>query len=126
MVQKNKVDATSAAFIALKLTPKAARAFHSILAQGAFIGLGFALIAALARVRTLLEPHIDRRCLRSNENKKYPTALQEFITDEDIGEALEDNKISVRTSHESSKQDKLKKKKKKKKGASSAIDDIFG
>jgi ribonuclease MRP protein subunit RMP1 len=43
-------------FIVYKLAPSAFRAFHSVIAQGQFIALGFALIAALARIHSILVP----------------------------------------------------------------------
>lgn len=143
MVQRNKVDPISAAFVVHKLTPKAARAFHSILAQGAFITLGFTLIAALARIRTLLEPYVDRLDLQLNKiksplklerpGKVSAAAIHGGVTDEDIGEALEVTTSSISTpegkevAHKSSKHtQKHHKLKKKKKSGHSAIDDIFG
>lgn len=139
-VQHNEVDPVSAQFIVNKLIPKAARAFHGILRQGAFITLGFALIALVAKIRTLLLPFSEQ--IASKKEKKVKKEHKPLLPSEDLGEAIGDSgedigeevTIEKPRKHESSKKHKLKekagsdkkKKKKDKKKSSSAIDDIFG
>lgn len=60
-VQTNSVDLDSASFIVYKLAKPAAVAFQGILNQGAFITLGFALIALLARVYSILHALVPQR-----------------------------------------------------------------
>ena len=139
-VQHNEVDPVSAQFIVNKLIPKAARAFHGILRQGAFITLGFALIALVAKIRTLLLPFSEQ--IASKKEKKVKKEHKPLLPSEDLGEVIgdlgedigEEVAIEKPRKHESFKKHKLKekagsdkkKKKKDKKKSSSAIDDIFG
>lgn len=140
-VQHDEVDPVSAQFIVNKLIPKAARAFHGILKQGAFITLGFALIALVAKLRDLLLPYSEP--VTRKKEKKIKKENKVIPSSEDVGEAIGEDlgedvgpetnigkhntdKISKKHSlKEKSSSDKKKKKKVKKKG-SSAIDDIFG
>lgn len=139
-VQHNEVDPVSAQFIVNKLIPKAARAFHGILRQGAFITLGFALIALVAKIRTLLLPFSEQ--IASKKEMKVKKEHKPLLPSEDLGEVIgdlgedigEEVAIEKPRKHESFKKHKLKekagsdkkKKKKDKKKSSSAIDDIFG
>lgn len=146
-VQNNAVDSSSAQFIVDKLVPRAARAFHTILTQGAFVTIGFALLASIARLRTLLLPYCSKLSKNKNTKKSQCNkslqnlAIHDF-TEEDLGEDLEnddswtDSKPLVEKSVLKSKDKRIpggkyiselpKKKKKSKKKGSNVIDDIFG
>lgn len=56
IVEAKKIYPTIAKYLVQKLIPKAYNYFHGMLAQGAFISLGFYLIGMTARVYTILEP----------------------------------------------------------------------
>lgn len=126
ILQKDRADLKQARFLIKKLIPSLARALHSVLAQGAFITLGFALLACTARIYTLLDKEVGERRRRPSARHALP------IVDPGTDLGIE-VKPEAETDYEPNrgrlaaglgiKSDKPKKKKKSKKAA---IDDIFG
>lgn len=119
-VQQNKVDADSAQFLVDKLIPSAYVSFQSIIKQGAFITLGFALIAFVSRIHTLLVPYTSntkkqRITERPKERKliysiPHLNLSKEF---EDLGEDIgsiqvndesENRKAAVNKTHKGTKE----------------------
>lgn len=95
-VQAGAVDVRGAEFVVRKLVRPAAVAFQAIIAQGAFITLGFALIALLARVHTLLRAGLPARPPRAS---RAPAAA---VTEtDDLGETVDtDENASMRDAAE--------------------------
>lgn len=109
-----KFDPKICTYLVKRLIPTAYRYFHGILAQGAFITLGFALLASLAKIWAILEPLVPKVVVQRQ------TQLQ---VSEDLGEIIEDFEpvVTIKKPSEPVKQKKKKSKKKR-----DAIDDIFG
>ncbi|PRT54373.1 Ribonuclease MRP protein subunit rmp1 [Wickerhamiella sorbophila] len=111
-----KFDPTVCSYLVKRLIPQAYRCFHGILAQGAFITLGFALLASLAKIWSILEPLVPKVPMVDVRRKTQLPTL------EDIGEVVEDFTPVVAAK----KPEPAKPKKKKSKKKRDAIDDIFG
>lgn len=117
----DKFDAKICTYLVKNVIPPAYRYFQGILAQGAFITLGFALLASLAKIWSLLEPHAVHAVLHA------PLKPTVAIAAEDVGEVVarsdidEDNDFKQKPVQTAKKSGKKKSKRKR-----DAIDDIFG
>lgn len=129
-------------FLVSKLIPSAYRSFNAIIAQGQFINLGIALIAALGRIHALLiaaKPASTTKAPIKVENDVPAEKAIDEPAKADVGQVIdrsmlkadrqpkvvENTKKSKKRSSEEPEKPKPKKKKKSNKKAS-AIDDIFG
>jgi ribonuclease MRP protein subunit RMP1 len=122
-----------ATYLVDKICPVAYRYFHGVLAQGSFVSLGIALVACLAKLRSLLVPLIQRKQLRLL-NEPLTTSTMQI---DDVGETVERPLEAVAleavaalpstsSDVDTTKTTKKSKIKNPKKSRKSAIDDIFG
>lgn len=129
-------------FLVSKLIPSAYRSFNAVIAQGQFINLGIALIAALGRIHALLVAAKPARTTKAPIKSEQAVPSEKAIDEPakaDVGQVIdrssiktevqpkvaESTKKSKKRSSEEAEKPKPKKKKKTSKKAS-AIDDIFG
>lgn len=101
-------------FLVKKLIPQAARSIHSMLAHGTFVSLGFAVLAVLSRIYSLLLPSVPKR--QQPRETKLDTEMP------DMGNEIAEDEIRL----ENAVVTKRKTKKKNKKSRPNAIDAIFG
>lgn len=82
-----------ALFLYSKLIPSAHRNFHAMLAQGAFITLGMALVGAIARIYRVIVPVVlaSKKGIKAAQRRKLRTSRLATEEDSQATEALKQN-----------------------------------